>query len=131
MLPLRPHLALDGRSQRFQLDEAECFDRSEWAFQHQLFRCEPIDALAIPAEFASTSKDRPVEIVLVRDGIAMAQARTVDGPMLPEKVERFVIPAARNLKVGGDLKPALEHPMHGCEIRFTVIAGQPDGEFGG
>ncbi len=126
-----PHLGLDESSERFQLNRAECLEGCDGGFQPQLFRREPIDLLAVPTKFARTGKDRPVKIVLVGDGVATAQMRTVDGPMLPEKAKGFLIPAARNQKVGGNLKPALEHSMHGRKIGLSFVTGEPVGKFAG
>jgi hypothetical protein len=97
----------------------------------QLFRREPIDLLSVPTEFSCPGEDRPVKVVLVGDRIATAQMGTVDRPLLPEKAQGFIKSGARNQKVGGDLKPALEHPMDRREIALSVITGEPVGEFTG
>ena len=74
-----PHLALNESGQRFQLNGAECLERSERGFENQFFRREPTDLLAVPTEFARPGEDRPIKIILVGDRVATAQARTVDG----------------------------------------------------
>jgi len=51
--------------------------------------------------------------------------------MLPEKAKSLLIPAARNQKIGRNLKPALEHPMHGREIGFAVFTCETVGKFAG
>lgn len=51
--------------------------------------------------------------------------------MLPQKAKGFLIPAAGNQKVRGDLKPTLEHPIHGSKIGLSFVTREPVGKLSG